>query len=212
MTDLLLEKNEELARSLALYPPAFPAGQFEMIVSDPPWKYKLRNQDASHRNRCPYPSMSNAEILALPVPQLAAKDCVLWLWVTNNFMDVGLDCVKHWGFTQKTILTWVKVTKKGTPHIGTGHWLRPVTEHCILAVRGKVPCFGAIGAGTMSNEPTVIFSRRREHSQKPPEFYRLAEKLCPNYSKLEMFARSPRKGWTVWGGEVNKFEEYEEMN
>jgi N6-adenosine-specific RNA methylase IME4 len=30
----------------------------------------------------------------------------------------------------------------------------------------------------------------------------MIEKLWPNTSKLEMFARKPREGWDSWGNEV----------
>jgi N6-adenosine-specific RNA methylase IME4 len=46
-------------------------------------------------------------------------------------MADALVLVRHWGFRQKTILTWVK------DRMGVGEWLRGQTEHCILAVRGR---------------------------------------------------------------------------
>lgn len=204
MSDLILQTKNEIAQAIEQQPPEFPSTRFSTIVIDPPWQYSLRESDATHRNRCPYPPMRLDEILALPVPMLAEEDSVIWLWVTNNFLKEGLECLDRWGFEQKGILTWVKVTKRGTPHIGVGHWLRNCTEHCLLAVRGNVKSF--MYQRTMTNESTVILEPRREHSRKPEEFYRRVNKLCPG-SKLEMFARTSRPGWTVWGGEVNKFEE-----
>ncbi len=40
---------------------------YKLIVCDPPWAYSLRETDATHRGRCPYPSMTDAEILQLPI-------------------------------------------------------------------------------------------------------------------------------------------------
>ncbi|MGI0488789.1 MT-A70 family methyltransferase [Pantanalinema rosaneae CENA516] len=184
----------------------FPEKHYSCIVADPPWFYQLRNQDKTHRNRIPYPAMQLEEILALPVPALAdLTGCVLWLWTTNTHMPDACKCLEHWGFALKTILTWVKVSKSGTPHIGVGHWLRNVTEHCLLATKGKPRSFGDNGTQTLTNELTLLLTRRREHSRKPEEFYQLVEKLCPDLSKLEMFARQPRPGWESWGNEVEKF-------
>ena len=138
--------------------------------------------------------MTQGQIAALPVPTLAAEDCVLWLWTTNAFMDDALALVAEWGFTQKTILTWDK------QKLGLGDWLRNVTEHCILAVRGKPVV-------TLTNQTTLISEARREHSRKPEAFYSLVESLCPapEGGRLEMFAREPRKGWIAWGAETEKF-------
>jgi hypothetical protein len=72
-----------------------------------------------------------AEIKALPVARLAARDAVLWLWATNAHLPDAFEVAREWGFSYKTTLTWVK------PRMGTGDWLRGRTEHCLLAVRGR---------------------------------------------------------------------------
>jgi len=180
-------------------------GQYQCIVIDPPWFYRLRNQDKTHRNRIPYKPMKIEEILALPIPELCDPNgCVLWLWYTNNHMIEAAKCLETWGFDLKTILTWEKVTIAGTPHIGTGHWLRNCTEHCALGIRGNVKAFAG---RTLTNESTILRARRREHSRKPSAFLSMVDKLCPVERKLEMFAREERQGWDCWGDEANKFDE-----
>ena len=182
-----------------------PTKTYSSIVIDPPWFYQLRKDDKTHRNRIPYPPMKIEEILKLPVPDLCNQDgAVLWLWFTNNHMIEASQCIEHWGFELKTILTWLKVSKAGNPRIGTGHWLRNCTEHCILATKGKVTSFSH--AKTLTNDSTILMSPRREHSRKPDEFYELVNKLCTS-SKLEMFARQKRQGWDSWGNETDKFKE-----
>ena len=45
---------------------------------------------------------------------------------------------------------------------------------------------------------------RREHSQKPEEFYQLVERR--SYGPyLEMYGRKQRQGWTTLGNEINKY-------
>ena len=181
-------------------------GQYQCIVIDPPWFYRLRNQDKTHRNRINYKPMHIQEILSLPVPDLSDRTgSVLWLWYTNNHMIEAAHCLQTWGFELKTILTWEKVTKDGTKtHLGVGHWLRNSTEHCALAVRGNVKAFSG---RTLTNESTILHSPRREHSRKPESFYQLVDKLCPDITKLEMFAREFRDGWDCWGDEALKFDQ-----
>lgn len=84
------------------------------------------------------------------------------------------------------------------PKIGVGEWLRGQTEHVILAVRGKPTVL-------LTNESTVLTAPTREHSRKPEEFFALVERLCPG-SKVELFAREQRPGWSAWGAETTKFE------
>ncbi|WP_414756579.1 MT-A70 family methyltransferase [Anabaena sp. CCY 9910] len=182
-------------------------GQYQCIVIDPPWFYRLRTNDKTHRNRIPYKPMRTEEILALPIPELCdSTGCILWLWFTNNHMIEAAQCLQVWGFDLKTILTWQKITKLGTPHIGTGHWLRNCTEHCALAVRGNVKAFAG---RSLTNQSTILHAPRREHSRKPPEFFELVEKLCPGMTKLEMFARESRDCWDCWGDQADMFDQLE---
>ena len=164
-----------------------PTGLFHVIVCDPPWSYWKRSGDLTHRSRTPYPSMTVEEISALEVP--AKSDCILWLWTTNAFMRQAFDVLDAWAFQEKTILTWVK------DRMGTGDWLRGKTEHCLMAVKGK-PLV------ELTNQTTALEAPVGKHSEKPQAFYDLVELLCPYTSRLEMFARSKRKGWVSWGSEV----------
>jgi N6-adenosine-specific RNA methylase IME4 len=152
-----------------------------------------RKLDGTQRGACPYPGMTLDEIKAYPVPHLAHDDCILWLWTTNAHMRDAFGVLDAWGFEQKTILTWVK------DKMGTGDWLRGQTEHCLLAVRGKPTI-------TLKSQTTVIHALLREHSRKPEEFYALVESLCPG-SKVELFARTQREGWTAHGSDLGLFAE-----
>lgn len=173
-------------------PVPLPTGPFRVIVADPPWAYEKRKDDGSHRAALTYPTMTTAEICALPMAERAHEDCVLWLWTTNAFMRDAFQVLDAWGFAEKTILTWAK------DRMGTGDWLRGKTEHCILAVRGAPHV-------NLTNQTTLLAAPLRDHSRKPDEFYALVETLCPG-SKLEVFARQQRPGWVAWGAESEKFD------
>ncbi len=185
------EARADLADKLNNEPIPLPVGPFRVIVLDPPWMYESRKEDVTHRGRNQYPDMTQEEICALPVADLAHDDCVVWLWTTNAFMRDAYECLDVWGFQCKTILTWDKV------NLGLGDYLRNVTEHCLLATRGRPTL-------VLTNQTTMIREVRREHSRKPEAFYDLVESLCPG-SKLEMFSRTPRNGWQQWGAETNAF-------
>jgi N6-adenosine-specific RNA methylase IME4 len=188
--EVKLEAKRSLAEAIRANPVVTPDGRYQVIAIDPPWQYGSRVEDTTHRGRNQYPDMTTAEVCALPVAKLAQDDCVLWLWTTNAFMREAYVCLNAWGFKDKTILTWDKV------NLGLGDWLRNVTEHCILAVRGRPVV-------SLTNQTTLISEKRREHSAKPEAFYSMVETLCPG-SKLEMFSRTNRKGWVAWGAETGK--------
>ena len=180
------EKQQAIASISAVKEPN---GKYYVIVIDPPWQYSKRAEDPTHRGRCGYPTMSIEEISKVEIP--AEEDAILWLWTTNAFMHEAYHILDAWGFTPKTILTWVK------DKMGVGDWLRGRSEHCILAVKGK-PLIN------LTNQTTVLNAPMREHSRKPDEFYSMVEQLCPG-KKIDMFSREPREGWDQWGCECDKF-------
>lgn len=183
-----LEKRKQ-AETINAEPPPLPTGPFRVIVADPPWRYDVRATDVTHRSNLPYPEMSIEAICAMPVKDLAADDCVLWLWTTNAHMRESYAVLDAWGFETKTILTW------GKQKFGAGHWLRGQTEHCHLAVRGKPTVI-------LTNQSTLLLARTGTHSKKPDAFYELVAQLCPG-SKVELFARRAREGFIAHGNAVS---------
>lgn len=181
----------------------------QTILIDPPWPYRLRKGDSSHRGEVTrhYSEMSEADILALPVDDFAdPSGCAVWMWITNNHLPLGFRCFEEWGVTYKTLWTWLKTTNDGSkPRIGIGHWGRSCTEHLMLGTVGKLSSF--CHTGTLGGQPNLVMAPRREHSRKPSEVYEIIERLQPNASaRLEIFARHSRNGWRQWGNETDKFE------
>jgi N6-adenosine-specific RNA methylase IME4 len=146
--------------------------------------------------------MSDEEILSLPVTYLA-HDSYLLLWVTNNFLPIGFQCLERWGFEYKAIHTWLKTTAKGTPHIGVGHYGRNCTEQLIVATKGNVKSWTSLG---IRDVPNIILARRGRHSEKPKEFDLVCDRLLAALGGkgIELFARRQRDGWDCWGLEANK--------
>lgn len=192
--------------------PPIPQKDYRLIVLDPPWLFSLREADKTHRGRCSYPSMTDEEILKMPIYDIAHEHAYVLLWVTNNHQHLGFRCLEKWGFIHRSTFTWEKVTKDGRPHIGMGHYGRNCTEHFLVATKGEPGSFSTHG---LTNIPNIIRARRRKHSQKPEEFWtianQLAEKLenCEELgqlsqpSRIELFARQQRSNWDSWGAEAN---------
>jgi N6-adenosine-specific RNA methylase IME4 len=175
------------------------AGPFGTILADPPWRFTNRTGKMApeHRRLSRYATMTADEIAALPVPQIAARQSHLYLWVPNALVAEGLEVMRRWGFTYKTNLVWCKVRKDGGPDgRGVGFYFRNVTELVLFGVRG-----GLRTAAPGRRQTNVILSRKREHSRKPDELYAIIEACSPG-PYLELFARYPRPGWSQWGDEV----------
>ena len=178
-----------------------PAGKYGAILADPPWNFSTWS--GKGRDRCAdkhYDVLSFERICALPVIHTAAKDCVLFLWVTDPMLERGLTLIREWGFTYKTVgFYWTKRNLDRTPFMGNGYWTRANPEQCLLATKGKPKRLS-------KSVRRWIDSARREHSRKPDEQYESIERLVGG-PYLELFARTKRRGWDAWGAEIGKFEE-----
>lgn len=176
---------------------------FGTIMADPPWQFQNKTGKIApeHKRLARYGTMTLPEIMALPVAEVAAPTAHLYLWVPNAMLPEGLEVMKAWGFKYKGNIVWHKIRKDGEPDgRGVGFYFRNTTELLLFGVRGKNARTLAPGRSQVN----IIKTRKREHSRKPDEQYPIIEK-CSTGPFLEMFARGPRKGWTVWG---NQSEDY----
>lgn len=114
-----------------------PIGTYNIIYADPPWRYEQRTVQGAAENH--YPTMSIDELCALPVPELAAKDCALFLWATFPQLPEALQLIRTWGFRYKTVaFVWLKRNRKSPSWFyGMGYWTRSNAEICLLATKGK---------------------------------------------------------------------------
>lgn len=204
----------DIAAQLAAYagPP------IEVFYADPPWKFRANRPNATPRDLAHgrnasrhYKVMPLADICALPVKQIAAKQSACVLWITGPFLAIGahVRVLEAWGFKPKAVMfTWGKLRKnspglffdpKADLHLGLGLTTRKNAEFAILGTRGKsmrisksVPEFGLFPI--------------REHSRKPDEYRdRLEAYFGPDRIKAELFARTAPPGWLAFGNEVGKF-------
>lgn len=141
--------------------------------------------------------MSVANIAALDVDSVANKDAHLYLWTINRYIEASFGVVRAWGFEFSTMLTWAK-TPMGGGLGGDAYGLS--SEFCLFCRRGNAPALSRIGRSWFDWK-RPYFNGAPRHSAKSPEFFSMVEAVSPG-PRLEMFARSPRAGWSVWGNEV----------
>jgi N6-adenosine-specific RNA methylase IME4 len=143
-----------------------------------------------------YGVMEDYEIGAMQIP--VADNAILFLWATAPKLPEALHVMKDWGFEYKTNAVWIK------DKIGTGYYFRGQHELLLVGKKGEnIPV-----PEEKTRHSSVIQSPRLEHSEKPTLVYGLIERMYPNRSYLELFARGfKRKGWTQWGNEELQEEE-----
>lgn len=175
----------------------FPNKKYQIIYADPPWSYRDKALAGNRGAGCKYQTQEQTWINNLPVKDIAADDCVLFLWVTMPKLNECWDLIASWGFEYKTVaFTWVKKNKKSDSWFwGMGNWTRANAEVCLLAIKGKPK---RISAAVHS----VIDAPVRKHSQKPDEARARIVQLLGDLPRIELFAREETAGWDVWGDEV----------
>jgi len=185
-----------------------PPNHFGAIYADPPWHYEVWAEGSKRNASAKYNTMGHSDIAAMPVKELAAANCVLFMWVTWPRLIESFDVIKGWGFTYKTCaFSWVKADARQQemfrddvdPFVGMGYWTRANSEVCLLATRGKPKRVNA-------DVRQSIVEPKREHSRKPDCVYGRIERLVSG-PYLELFARTTRPGWASWGNQVGKFAE-----
>ena len=185
----------------AAYPfEMLPRQHYGVILADPPWKFRVWSEKGDGR-AAPYSTMTLPEIEALPVQDLAARDCLLVMWTTAPFLEVSMDVMRKWGFTFSTAGAWAKMTDSDALAVGTGYRWRSSAEFWLASKRGKPRRAKGLAI------PNCIIAPRREHSRKPSRLHEDLEAMFPDEPKCELFARASRAGWDVWGNQSTLFDQ-----
>jgi N6-adenosine-specific RNA methylase IME4 len=193
--------------------------KFSTVMADPPWRFQNRTGKIApeHKRLSRYPTLTLDEICQLPVSRHMNVKAHCYLWVPNALLPEGLQVLRAWGFDYKSNIIWEKVRKDGGPDgRGVGFYFRNVTEILLFGTRGKdvrtLPPgrrqVNFIEATEAPNDPPIgdsetglLKTRKREHSRKPDEQYKVIES-CSWAPYLELFGRGVRPGWTVWGNQA----------
>jgi N6-adenosine-specific RNA methylase IME4 len=188
---------------------ALPRGHYGAILADPPWHFQAWASPPYGNGRAAeshYQTMREDELRSLAVADLAAENCVLFLWACWPTIEQAFRLIDAWGFKFKTCgFCWVKADatqiemfeEEVEPDMLLGYWTRSNSEVCLLATRGKPQRMAA-------DVRQAIIAPRREHSRKPEGVHARIERLVAG-PYLELFARQRRPGWDCWGNEVEKF-------
>ncbi|KAM7316302.1 hypothetical protein ACRRTK_024984 [Alexandromys fortis] len=186
---------------------------FDVIVIDPPW------QNKSVKRSSRYNCLSPQQIKHMPVPKLAAADCLVVTWVTNrqkHLRFVKEELYPSWSVEVIAEWYWVKITRSGefvfpldSPHKKPYECLvlGRFREKSALVLRSpdvKVP--------PVPDGKLIVSVPCLLHSHKPPLAEVLKDYIKPGGQCLELFARNLQPGWMSWGNEVLKFQHVDYFN
>lgn len=171
---------------------------FNIIYCDPAWSYNDKCHSGKRGAGYKYTTTSTKDMGKLPVGDLAAKDCVLFMWATLPMLPDALELMQSWGFKYKTTaFVWVKTNKKSdSDFFGMGNWTRANAEICLLGIKGK-PKRVSAAVRQVIRRPIM------KHSEKPPEIRDRIVELMGDLPRIELFARTKVDGWSSWGNEVD---------
>ena len=152
-----------------------------------------------------YETMSLDELKSLNVSDMSAKNAALFLWVTFPRLEQGLELMKAWGFTYKTLaFSWHKTNKSGGLFFGVGSYTKSNCEVCLLGTRGRV--------GIKPDQDKLVVQSHRvssalnspieRHSKKPDIVRDRIVELFGDVSRIELFARERVHGWDAWGNQI----------
>lgn len=181
-------------------------------MADPPWRFEVRSRDTG-LGRAPdahYSTMSVDQMIALA--PTAAPNALLGMWVYDPMLPAALRLANEWGFEFCTVLfRWLKTTEHPgqlalfpieapDPPMGLGYHTRGGgCEEMWLFKRGK-------GLPVLRHDiQKEFYAPVREHSRKPDEVPVWITQLYGDVPRLEMFTRTRRPGWDLFGNEIDKF-------
>ena len=186
------------------YPP-LPKTKFDIIYADPPWHYNGKLQfDKSSKDQenldpskkifistpsFKYPTLKTEKLKQIPIENITADDCLLFMWTTNPHLAQAISLGEAWGFEYRTVaFVWNKMNHN------PGKYTLSYCELCLLFKKGRIP--NPRGA---RNIHQLISVPRGKHSEKPQEIRDAIESMFPQQKRIELFAREKIKGWKNWG-------------
>lgn len=163
--------------------------KYPVILCDPPWRYEhIETESRAIENQ--YPTMALQEICDMPVTDISADDSIIFMWTTSPKLEESFQVMNAWGFSYRTCAVWDKEV------IGMGYYFRQQHEILLVGTKGSLPT-----PSPSDRVSSVIRAKRGQHSAKPEIVYEIIEAMYPEVPKIELFCRSPRNGWNVWGNQ-----------
>lgn len=165
------------------------AGQYDVIVIDPPWPMsKIERDVAPLQVGFDYPVMTLDEIAQLQLP--SAPDCHVFLWTTQKYLPDAFRMLDVWGAKYVFTMVWHKAG-------GFQPYNLP-QYNCEFVLYGRL---GRPQFIDTKQFMTCFEAPRTGHSEKPDHFYDVLRRVTAG-RRLDMFNRRALDGFDGWGKEA----------
>ncbi|KAI9850323.1 MAG: hypothetical protein M1838_005828 [Thelocarpon superellum] len=169
-------------------------GEFRVIVVAPVWP---------EHPKPPYQTTEEQALRSMSIGNLG-RDALLYLWVSQDSLAFGRNCLKSWGFLSLGEVTWIKTDQMDYVTMRKelrypAFWANHAREFCLVGIKGEPVPFTTF---TGDQATKTIVAPKGEKRSKPAEFYDMIDFLAgASTRKIEVFgqARNERPGWTTLG-------------
>lgn len=179
--------------------------QYNLILSDPPWKQTkggLRKCRPNQGRYLDYGTLSMESIKDIHkyFADNSAENHVLFCWTIEKFLPQTENMLAELGYKLHARMIWDK-----TNGVAPAFTVRYSHEYLLYCYKGK---FTPVSKDYRGKFCTVFREPATTHSTKPECVYNMIEKLYPDTNKIELFARKKRDGWDSWGNEIQSDVDY----
>ena len=203
-----------------------PNKKYDIILADPAWSYRDKGLAGKRGASQKYQVMTLDHIMAMPINEIAADNCTLFMWHVPPMPLEALKVVEAWGFKLKTMkgFTWIKLNKLFAKvvqkHFQIEHEkLMLLDDAAVLALMHELTKMG-MGHWTRANSEDCLIATRGKpkrisaavkntifapigrHSAKPPVVHERIVQLMGDLPRIELFARERSLGWDAWGNDL----------
>jgi N6-adenosine-specific RNA methylase IME4 len=181
-----------------------PKETYDVLLIDPPWSYHGQQNKMGAAAKF-YDTMADEDLQAMPIKTLLNKKAIIFIWATAPRLDAAIKLIEAWDLHYRGVaFTWVKSKQDGITPIGAQgvrpSIVKPTAEFVLVASNVAKGRPLPIADESIRH---VILAPKQEHSRKPDAIHESINRLYPNATKLELFARRPYEGWQVWGNEID---------
>lgn len=173
---------------------------YNLLYIDPPWKQSRGGKKSVRPNSSGKPldyKVCSLETIKEHIAQadsFTTDNAVMFLWTIDKYLFEAQKIAEELGYKLHARMIWNKVN--GIPAAFT---VRYGHEYLLYMYKGKLTPIAQEERGKIH---TVFTEKATRHSKKPEIAYEIIERLYPDLTKLEMYARNERQGWDSWGDEV----------
>ena len=177
--------------------------RYEVFMIDPPWSQRkggVRKSRSNQGRDLDYATLSIEEIFRLLDTQVfsqATEVHTVFLWSIDKFLFAGEEEMAKRGYTLHARMVW----DKGNG-VAPAFTIRYSHEYLLWFYKPKML---PVAENMRGKFRTVFREDGREHSRKPRVAYVIVDCLYPDATKIDVFSRQKREGWSQFGDEVSHF-------